>query len=121
MKFDLRTKALDLTSELRDYVARRLQFALGRHAEHVRRVDITLEDINGPRGGVDKACRIHVTLAHAGTLHVAELQADVRTAIDLGADRVGQLIAHKLARILRRPKSRRSLASLSPDFIPLPA
>lgn len=120
MKFDLRSKALDLTAELQDYVAKRLSFALDRHAEHVRRIDVSLEDINGPRGGIDKACRIHV-LSSAGTLHVHELQADVRTAIDIGADRIGKLIAHRLARTLRRSRPRRSLAALAPDFVPLPA
>lgn len=120
MKFDLRTKALDLTAELQDYVAKRLRFALDRHVEHVHRIDVSLEDINGPRGGIDKACRIHVQ-SSAGVLHVRELQADIRTAIDVGADRIGKLIAHRLARTLRRARPRRGLSSLAPDFVPLPA
>jgi ribosome-associated translation inhibitor RaiA len=120
MQLDLRTKALDLTTELQEYVAKRLRFALDRHTEHVRRIEVSLEDVNGPRGGVDKACRIHV-LSSAGTLHVRELQADIRTAVDVGADRIGKLIAHRLARSLRRSRPRRTVATLAPDFIPLPA
>jgi ribosomal subunit interface protein len=121
MRFDIRAKALDITGELREYVARRLSFALGRHADHVRRIDIALEDVNGPRGGVDKACRIHVTLDGAGSLHVRELQADVHTAVDRSADRIGHLIAQKLTRAIKTQRKRRTVAALSPDFVPLPA
>lgn len=120
MKLDLRAKALDLSAELRDYVAKRLNFALDRHSEHVRRIDVMIEDVNGPRGGIDKACRVHVTL-NSGTVFVRELQADVKTAVDVSADRIGKLIAHRLARVLKRSRPKRSVAMLAPDFIPLPA
>jgi len=120
MKFDLRAKALDLSSDLRDYVAKRLNFALDRHTEHVRRVDVMLEDVNGPRGGIDKSCRIHVTLS-TGSVFVRELQADVRTAVDVSADKIGKLIAHRLARVLKRSRLKRTVAMLAPDLIPLPA
>jgi putative sigma-54 modulation protein len=53
MEIVIRTRQLDLTPALRDHVRRRLAFALGRLGPAVRAVQVTLADVNGPRGGVD--------------------------------------------------------------------
>ena len=53
MQFDIQALNILLTEELREYVKRRLYFALGGKDEHIRRVYVRLSDINGPRGGKD--------------------------------------------------------------------
>ena len=60
MKIVIRAHQVDLTPELRDHVRRRLEFALGRLGPAVRAVQVTLADVNGPRGGVDKQCRMRI-------------------------------------------------------------
>lgn len=39
---------------LRQYVERRLRFALGRFAHRLDQLQVRLEDVNGPRGGLDQ-------------------------------------------------------------------
>ena len=47
-------------SELRDVAARRVNFVLRRLHWLVTTVRVRFADENGPRGGVDKRCRIEV-------------------------------------------------------------
>ena len=60
---------------LHDAVTRRLYFALGRFAPQIERVTARVGDMNGPRGGVDKQCRIEVKLRGLETV-VREARAD---------------------------------------------
>ena len=60
MKIAIRTHDVTLTEALRALVTRRLSSAFDRLGPTVRAVDVTLSDVNGPRGGVDKHCRLRV-------------------------------------------------------------
>ena len=58
-----------LSREDRDYIRRRIDTRVERFASSVERMSFRLEDVNGPRGGVDKACRAKVTLpGHASVV-----------------------------------------------------
>lgn len=80
------------------HIERRLQFALSRFSGRIQRVQVILEDQNGPRGGLDKSCRIVVRLNEGGDV-VAEV-ADVNweIAVDRATTRVGHTVARRLAR-----------------------
>ena len=72
---------------------RRLVFAAGRLTERVHAVRAWLEDVNGPRGGVDKRCAIEIR----GALGVR--RADVRdTDFYAAVDRAVHTAARTLAR-----------------------
>lgn len=55
-----------------ELVRTRLEFALGRFTGRVRSLRVTLKDLNGPRGGLDKHCRIAIRLDRQGRLIVVE-------------------------------------------------
>lgn len=93
MELAVRTRNLPLTEPIETLVRRRLGFALSRHASEIRRVEVELADINGPRGGVDKRCRVDVTLSHGGTIRAESTELLVRDAIDGAARRVGRRVA----------------------------
>lgn len=105
-----------MTHALADHVRRRLGFALGPYGERMQRVSVRLGDENGPRGGVDKFCRIHVHLAGAPAALAEDVGADLYAAIDRAADRIGRVVGRRLdrtrpvrnaARIGRRPARQR--------------
>jgi ribosome-associated translation inhibitor RaiA len=78
---------------------RRLRFALSRFADRLDRVTVRLADLNGPRGGVDKQCRIIVRLRPGGEVVIEDTANDVEAVIDRGADRVQRAVARALARM----------------------
>lgn len=96
MHVEIQSQGFDLTGGLKDYTARRLAFGLGRSARHIVRVCVQLADINGPRGGIDKRCRIRVRLEPSREVVVEDTQSDMYTAIDRAAERAGRSVARSL-------------------------
>lgn len=70
MLVEMRGVNYELTDELKDHIERRLRFALGRFADRMGRLTIRISDVNGPRGGIDKHCRIAMALIPRGVVRV---------------------------------------------------
>jgi putative sigma-54 modulation protein len=96
---------------LHDFVTRRLYFALGRYSPEIDRVAAHLGDINGPRGGVDKQCRIKVMLRGLKSVLSEARSNDLKAAVDIAAERVGRGVARTLER--RRDATRRPGVSMA--------
>jgi len=60
---------------------------------------VRLSDINGPRGGNDKRCRIKVPLAGRQDVVIEDTEADLYVAIDRAADRTERALARRLERL----------------------
>lgn len=112
MNFDLHTASVALTESLRSRLQQRLAFALGRFADAISHIAVSLKDTNGPRGGVDQCCRIRVHLDGTRTPVIVEsTQTDLGVAIDTAADRIG----HTLARVIDRQATRSRMAAAAPN------
>ena len=98
MQIDIQTHGFSLTGALREYTERRLRFALARATNRVRRIAVRFIDTNGPRGGVDKRCRIRVTLNGHGEVVIEDTETNLYLAIDRAADRIGRTVMRRLAR-----------------------
>jgi ribosome-associated translation inhibitor RaiA len=61
-----------------------------------------LEDVNGPRRGIDKQCRILVNIKGGKTIKVEDLDVDMIAAVNRAADRLGQVVSREVDR--RREK-----------------
>ena len=72
MRLLIHARGAVLTDKLRYYVERRLKQAIGRFEKQVESVTVHLEDVNGPRGGVDKLCLITAELPWAGQVVIEE-------------------------------------------------
>ena len=108
MRIEMTARGVGLTAATRGHVERRLYFALGRFADRVSQVHVRLADVNGPKGGVDKSCRIRVRLFGLPTVVVEQMDSDLNAAIDRSADRIGRAVARKLDRALTSMRDRRT-------------
>lgn len=99
MKIRIETQGFELTEALREHVLRRLRYALGRYAHDVRRVAVHLSDVNGPRGGADKLCRILVRLPPSPLIVIKDLGSDLYQVIDRAAERADRNIARRIGRM----------------------
>jgi putative sigma-54 modulation protein len=84
--------------ELTAHVERRLRFALTRFNGRIGRVNVYLADQNGPRGGVDKTCRIVVRLRDGGDVVAEVSDVDWEVAVDRATTRIGHSTGRELAR-----------------------
>jgi ribosome-associated translation inhibitor RaiA len=106
MRIDIRACSLKLTPTLRDYVRRRIRFALGRFMLRLKNVRVVLKDLNGPKGGVDKHCKVFVNIMPSFSVIIEERDADLETAINRALDRAGRTVARRLDQVLDRRKAR---------------
>ncbi len=79
-------------ASLRDLTERRVRFVLRRLVERIPRTEVQLSDVNGPRGGIDKRCQVRIRADAAGTVVVASVASDWRTALDDALARAGRLL-----------------------------
>ena len=66
-------------------------------------------DINGPRGGVDKCCRITAHLEPTETVVVEELDTDLFAAIGRATEQVARIFTRRLTRMRDRKTKRKSV------------
>ena len=97
MKIGIQCRGFSLTDAIDAHVRKRLDFLLGRGFRRVRRVEITLSDLNGPRGGVDKRCQIKVSLDGLQPVIIEDVQADLYVAIDRATGRASRTVVRRLA------------------------
>jgi hypothetical protein len=98
---------------MRDFSMRRVRFALRRLTTFVPHAKVQFSDVNGPRGGVDKRCQLELKTDNAGTLVIASLARDWRTALDRSLSRATRAVKRSLQRT-QKPVRDRS-AKLTPD------
>ncbi len=79
-------------------IERSLRFALGRYGRQIERVVVRVDDLNGPRGGVDKQVKVQVTGPGIGVLVVEERHAELGAAVDRAASKADRAISRWLAR-----------------------
>ncbi|WP_379720074.1 HPF/RaiA family ribosome-associated protein [Massilia jejuensis] len=94
-----------LTGALRAYTEQRLATALGWARTHMRKLVVSLSDINGPRGGVDKRCKIQVRLGSRDVI-VEDTGADLYAAIDRAAGRADRALVRQVERTRDFPRER---------------
>jgi ribosome-associated translation inhibitor RaiA len=82
----------------------RARFVMRRLAWLLARVRLQLADLNGPRGGLDKRCRVELQADGVGTVVVSSVARNWHAAVDTALDRA--------ARTLLRQRQRRQPALL---------
>lgn len=93
-------------TEMRDLAAARVRFALRRLRTLVPRATVRFSDVNGPRGGVDKRCQIELRTDRSGTVVIASLASDWRTALERSLARAMRVLKRGLQRRQRPVRGR---------------
>lgn len=92
-------------ADLRDLTEHRVRFVLRRLGWLVPRAEVQMSDVNGPRGGIDKRCQLELRTDGAGSVVVASVANDWRTALDNALSRAARF----LMRLWRRGSDSRRM------------
>lgn len=91
MDIELRGQHVEITPAIHEYVERRLRTAMSR-SERGWSARVRLVDLNGPRGGRDKRCRIQLLPRGGGVVHVEDTAEDLTTTIDRAVARMSRIV-----------------------------
>jgi putative sigma-54 modulation protein len=75
---------------------RRLHFATDRFRENIREIGVALRDVNGPRGGIDKQCKITAKLWRGGTVEIEETRSSFIEAVGRAAKCLRNVLARRI-------------------------
>lgn len=98
----IRAIGVPLDAPDRDYLRRKLGRKLGKFAPSIERTSVRIEDVNGPRGGIDKSCRVKVVLSGLPSVVVEERHHSLQAAMDGALQRVEYAVRQRVRR--RRTK-----------------
>lgn len=83
----------------------RSEFVFRRLAWLISKATVSLSDINGPRGGLDKRCQVEVQVSKENKVVATSIARDWRGAIDLALARAVRSLVRR--RQQNKPKTRR--------------
>jgi CBS domain-containing protein len=99
-----------------DYLRRKLGRKLGKFGSSIERASVRVEDVNGPRGGVDKRLRIKVVLSGLPSVVIDERHHSLQAAMDRALARAERAVRQAAQR--RRTKSLRPRRSAAGAQVP---
>ncbi len=97
MLWNLHSSGAGWNAELREYLERRLLFALSRYAPKITRVNVYIADHDGPKGDIEKSCQIIVQMPGFANLVAKSVDSEWIACIDRGTTRIGQNVRRALA------------------------
>jgi putative sigma-54 modulation protein len=98
MKIDIRFRNLQASDSLREHAARRVHFHLSRFGEAISSVCIRIGDVNGPKGGLDKQCRVTLRGPSLSSVVIEELREDTFLAVEVAVERASRAVGRDLDR-----------------------
>lgn len=112
MQFEISSNRIEIRRQLRAQIEVQLDQAFQRLGRWISRVSICLDDINGPRGGVCKQCRLVVTTNGVPSIVITEtdekIGASIGTAIQRARYALKQRVKATQSRQIKRAKQRRN-------------
>lgn len=98
MRSTIITKGIDASEAVREYIMERVDAALAHAQDSIHYITVRISDMNGPKGGVDKRCQIHLKPMGLPAVIVTEVSASVSDAIDGATQRAARVVQRVLDR-----------------------
>lgn len=103
MRLSIRSKNVKLSLAAQERIRLRMASALARFNRRVQDATASFVDMNGPKGGVDKQCRLVVRLRPNDKVTIEETGSELFAAVTRAIDRAKRAVA----RALRRRRDRK--------------
>lgn len=97
MIVNIQSRHFSLTPPLSDYIQSKIRLIMGRFEHKIMRIEVCLSDVNGPKGGEDKHCKIIVKPTNSPTIVVQETASDMYDAISACSKRVKRTVKRNLS------------------------
>ncbi|GAA0350803.1 hypothetical protein GCM10009092_14000 [Bowmanella denitrificans] len=98
MQLIINASNLNLSKRLRRSLSNRIVKGLSKLSGRIRRVQVSITDMNGPKGGNDKQCQLKVEMDGMPSVLVIERRASIPQAIAQAVVRTSMVLKRKLSR-----------------------
>ena len=120
MLVKVHAQGFTLSDAVKDHTDSKLRLTLGIYFDKIQRADVYLGDINGPKGGEDKMCKIKITAFRQSPIVVHETHENLREAINACLHRVKRTLGRRFERAQSNRRSARvQLNELDYSDVPL--
>jgi ribosome-associated translation inhibitor RaiA len=113
MKITVNNKQKQLADEAIERACEKINAAFSKFGDDVISVELTAEDVNGPRGGVDKECRLLVRLRKMDDAMATVREESFTKAISRAINRAQRSVTRKIQRRSLRNSDRKSTLSFA--------
>ncbi len=96
MQLQIHRQNIRLDQDQLEEIERRMMFALDQFDSWVVDASVHVEDVNGNKGGIDKACRVLVNLRSGKTIKVEDIDAELMAAVSRAADRLSNAVGREI-------------------------
>lgn len=90
------------TENIREHAQSRVRQVMRRMSRFVQKAVIRLTDLNGPRGGMDKACQIQLVVAGQTPVIVSAQAMNWHGALESALDRAAYTLRRQIGQRKRR-------------------
>ena len=98
MHLHIRSRKIEVTDELNDFIADRFTRALNRFEDRIRDISVLITDVNGPKGGTDKLLRIRVLVSGCESVVLTAFGSNLSLMIDKAAGRMKERVSSAIAK-----------------------
>jgi ribosome-associated translation inhibitor RaiA len=99
MRVHVRCTGIEPAARSVEHTKRRIHQHLSRFGHRLYAVEASVADVNGPRGGRDKRCRVIARGTGLGTLRVEELHEDLHICVERALERLEEAVGRSIARV----------------------
>lgn len=114
MKLLIKARKIKLEATTKEYMKHRVSFAFARARHLIRTLTITIADVNGPKGGNDKQCKVLIRTNDLSDIVITETQSNLQASIDRALTRSSQNLLQRIKRKKSALKSRVKHHSIMP-------
>jgi len=97
---------LETAQSVKDDFAALMLSAVERFQSRIRKVSVSIRDINGPKGGVDKQCRCVVHLKRMAPIVIEDADDNYRSLVNRVAERVAFTLSQRIDKIQTTNRTR---------------
>jgi ribosomal subunit interface protein len=95
---DIQAQNFSLTDAIKSHIEHKLEPIIHHYGDRIINIHVHLSDENGPKGGNDKHCLIHVELQKLPTVVTEDFEENLYTAIDSCCHRAERAVRKSIER-----------------------
>jgi ribosomal subunit interface protein len=107
LRYNIRFKKISSSEKDKSYIEEKIVSKVAKYFDDPSTViDITLEDINGPKGGIDKQINIVVDIkGESKPIKITQKDVYVKESIDKAAERLEKVLRRQKDKIVKSIKN----------------